>query len=347
VSALLAAAQTRFTLPPGREAVEPPEARGLRRDQVRLLVAGEGAVRHAHFHDLVRFLAPGDLVVVNTSATLAAAVDGLYRDEPVVVHFSHPLRHGTGWVVELRRPDQSGPIREAAAGSVVRLPGGAALTLLEPADTTGRLWRAVVPTPSGVPAYLAGHGRPIGYRYLRGRWPLAAYQTVFAHEPGSAEMPSAGRPFSTRLVTGLATAGITLAPITLHTGVSSLESGEPPLPERYRVPPATARLVNLARANGGRVVAVGTTVTRALETVAEPDGTVVAGAGWTDLVLGPDRPARVVGGLVSGFHPPDASHLLLLEAVAGPELVRLAYQAALAGRYLWHEFGDACLLLPG
>ena len=174
---------------------------------------------------------------------------------------------------------------------------------------------------------------------------MADYQTAFARDPGSAEMPSAGRPFTTR-ITDLATRGVTVAPVTLHTGVSSLEEGEPPLAEWYRVPPTTARLVEQAREVGGRVIAVGTTVTRALESVAGPDATVIPGQGWTELVLGPDRPARVVNGLVTGWHAPGASHLLLLEAVAGPELVAAAYRAALAEGYRWHEFGDSCLLLP-
>jgi S-adenosylmethionine:tRNA ribosyltransferase-isomerase len=159
-------------------------------------------------------------------------------------------------------------------------------------------------------------------------------------------MPSAGRPFTDRLVTDLVTAGVAVAPVTLHTGVSSLEVGEPPLPEPFAVPAATARLVEHTRRHGGRVVAVGTTVTRALETVAAPDGSVSVGAGWTDLVLGPDRPARVVTGLVTGWHEPGASHLHLLEAVAGPELVACAYDVARASGYLWHELGDSALLLP-
>jgi S-adenosylmethionine:tRNA ribosyltransferase-isomerase len=331
-------ASTRFVLPPELSAGEPPEARGLRRDQVRLLVADGTAVWHARFHDIGRFLSPGDLLVVNTSATVPAAVDA----GTVVVHFSTPPDSGTA-VVELRRPDQSGPVRDAVPGTRIALPAGASVTLVGNVPGSERLWRARAELP---PGYLARHGRPIGYGYLRGRWPLAAYQTVFAREPGSAEMPSAGRPFTADLVTDLVAAGITVAPVTLHTGVSSLEGDEPPQPERYRVPAHTARLVNLTREHGGRIVAVGTTVTRALETVARPDGTVPAGKGWTDLVLGPDRPARVVTGLVTGWHEPHASHLLLLEAVAGAELVQRAYDAAIDRRYLWHEFGDSCLLLP-
>jgi S-adenosylmethionine:tRNA ribosyltransferase-isomerase len=290
-------------------------------------------------------------VVVNTSATLPAAVD----TDDVTVHFSTPLDDGR-WVVELRRPDQSGPVRDAGAGDRIGLPQRAVLTLessvswagtgARPARrrTSERLWAAHLSTL--VEPYLRLAGRPIAYGYLRGRWPLSAYQTVFAREPGSAEMPSAGRPFTAELVTELVSAGVSVAPITLHTGVSSLESGESPQPERFRVPAPTARLVNAVRAAGGRVVAVGTTVVRALETVAGQDGRVTAGAGWTDLVLGPSRPARVVDGLVTGLHEPEASHLLLLEAVAGRALVQRAYDAAVSGRYLWHEFGDSCLLLP-
>jgi S-adenosylmethionine:tRNA ribosyltransferase-isomerase len=198
----------------------------------------------------------------------------------------------------------------------------------------------------GVTAYLDRVGRPIRYSYVHHDFGLAAYQTVFAREPGSAEMPSAGRPFTADLVTELISRGIGLAPVLLHTGVSSQEAGEPPQPERFAVPEATARQVNMTRAWGHRVVAVGTTVTRALESAADAGGVVRARRGWTDLVLGPSRPARVVGGLVTGWHAPGASHLQLLESVAGADLVKGAYAAALSGEYRWHEFGDSCLLLP-
>ncbi|WP_322760526.1 S-adenosylmethionine:tRNA ribosyltransferase-isomerase [Frankia sp. Cr2] len=360
-------ARTRFVLPAQASAAMPPEARGLRRDGVRLLVADELGVHHARFADLTGFLEPGDLVVVNTSATLAAAVDG-WRDgrtgagrdgwtaeAAVVVHFS-TARDDDSWVVELRPPGRAtGPVSDAVAGEKVGLPAGGSLTLVGPCSETAhldggvvgnRLWRARVDVEGGVGTFLARHGRPITYGYVTGRWPLESYQTVFAHDPGSAEMPSAGRPFTTELVTSLIAAGVSMAPLTLHTGVSSPQEGEPPLAERFRVPPSTARLVNLTRTAGRRVVAVGTTVTRALETVARPDGTVRAGQGWTDLVLGPERPARVVSGLVTGWHAPGASHLLLLEAVAGADLVGQAYQEAVREHYLWHEFGDSALLLP-
>jgi S-adenosylmethionine:tRNA ribosyltransferase-isomerase len=190
------------------------------------------------------------------------------------------------------------------------------------------------------------HGRPITYDYLPGRWPLDRYQTTFATHPGSAEMPSAGRPFTRTVVQSLTSRGIRVARITLHTGVSSPEAGEAPAPERYNVPQETADLVNLTRQGGGRVIATGTTVTRALETVANTAGSVCAGHGWTHLVLGPSRPVRVIDGLITGWHAPGASHLLLLEAVAGADLVNEAYQQAISAGYLWHEFGDSSLLLP-
>lgn len=329
----------RFALPPGSEASEPPERRGLPRDGVRLLVARPGRVQHLRFSDLPDQLEPGDLVVVNTSATLPAAVGD--------VHVSTQLDDGT-WVVEVRRPDGSGPVRDRAAGEEVALPGGVRLCLCEPYPEPGakRLWRAR-PTPA-VPlaAYLARYGRPISYGYLTARYPLADYQTVYATQPGSAEMASAGRPFTASLVVRLVARGVTLTPVVLHAGVSSPEAHEPPLPERFEVPAATARLVNSARRAGRRVVAVGTTVVRALETAAAPSGLVHPASGWTDLVLGPDRPARAVTGLITGLHAPEASHLLLLEAVAGPGLVRAAYDAAVEQRYLWHEFGDSTLFLP-
>jgi S-adenosylmethionine:tRNA ribosyltransferase-isomerase len=342
-----------FELPRHRSATRPPEARGQRRDEVRLVVARPDDIVHDRFRRLPDHLRPGDLLVVNTSATLPAALDGQRADgRAVVVHVSgrHPDGDGT-WVVELRRPDGSGPTPPSAIGEVIVLPGDSALTVLAPhpgADHEDhpRLWRARLHARRSMTDLMVRHGRPISYDYVTGRWPLATYQPVFARVPGSAEMASAGRPFTPELITDLVANGVAIAPITLHTGVSSLEAEEAPQPEHYRVPDHTARLVELTRRAGGRVVAVGTTVTRALETVVDTDGSARAGQGWTELVLGPDRPARVVTGLITGWHAPGASHLALLEAVAGPVLVRQAYRAALAGDVLWHEFGDSCLFLP-
>jgi S-adenosylmethionine:tRNA ribosyltransferase-isomerase len=337
-----------FVLPVGLEAAEPSPVR----DGVRLLVATANGIRHARFRQFGEFLAEGDLVVVNASATLAAAVDGVRAGTPVEVHFSAELDDGA-WVVEVRPAGVStGPAAGLRPGEPIGLADGLTLVLDGPRPAgQDRLWRAELTSgqsrvEGGAAAFLARHGRPIRYAYVPRAWPLAEYQTVFGREPGSAEMPSAGRPFTAEVVTDLVTRGVALAPIVLHTGVSSQEPGEPPQPERFRVSEATARLVNATRAAGGRVIAVGTTVTRALESAAAPDGTVRARSGWTDLVLGPERPARVVNGLVTGWHAPGASHLALLTAVAGPDLVGRAYAEALRLGYLWHEFGDSCLLLP-
>jgi S-adenosylmethionine:tRNA ribosyltransferase-isomerase len=327
-----------------RPATEPPEVRGRGRDDVRLLVAGPDGTTEATFRDLPRFLRPGDLLVVNDSATLPAAVDGIRDREPVTVHFATALDDGA-WVVEVRpaAPDATGPLPGARAGDRVDLPAGAGLTLdaAYPGPTArhSRLWRGTVAVEAPVERYLERHGRPISYAYVPRRWPLTAYQTVFATKPGSAEMPSAARPFTTELVTRLVTYGVAVAPVTLHTGVSSQQAGEPPLPERFEVPATTTALVEHTRRRGRRVIAVGTTVTRALET-----GT---SGGWTDLVLGPERPARVVDGIVSGWHDRGASHLRLLEAVAGRAVVAAAYERAEALGYLMHEFGDSALLLRG
>ena len=352
----MAASTLDFELPPAAEATMPPEARGLRRDQVRLLVARAATdITHTRFTHLADHLSPGDLVVVNDSATLPAAVDGKrVSGAPVTVHFSGPLpgdRDFPVWVVELRPgPRADGPIDDAHAGDHVSLPGKARLTLLgsypDGRRHSPRLWAAHLDGIPDLLAYLGAHGRPITYAYVDRPWPLSSYQTVFATKPGSAEMPSAGRPFTPSVLRDLVRRGVFVATVTLHTGVSSPEAGEPPIPERYDVPAATADLVNLTRSRGRRVVAVGTTVTRALETVASPDGVVHAGSGVTDLVLGRDRRARVVTGLVTGWHAPGATHLSLLQAVAGDELVERAYAEAVSNGYLWHEFGDSCVLLP-
>ena len=338
----------RFTLPPDSEADAPPERRGLSRDGVRLLVARPDAMAHKHFRDLPGEVEPGDLVVVNTSATLPAAVDATREDgSHAPVHVSTPLDNGD-WVVEIRLRDASGPDQTVREGEKFDLPGGVVLRLAEPYPdpSATRLWRATVSPAIPAQHYLPAHGRPIGYGYLAGRFPLGDYQTVYATEPGSAEMASAGRPFTEPLLVRLMAHGVIVAPIVLHAGVSSPELHEPPTAERFLVPAATARLVDVVRAAGQRVVAVGTTVVRALESAAAPGGSMRPAGGWTDLVLGPDRPARVVSGLVTGLHAPEASHLSLLEAVAGAGLVKAAYDAAVDHHYLWHEFGDSTVFLP-
>jgi S-adenosylmethionine:tRNA ribosyltransferase-isomerase len=333
-----------FTLPAELEAHEPPEARGLARDRVRLLVGrrADGSVSHHRFTELPGLLRPGDVLVVNTSATVPAAVG--VAGSSLAVHFSTELPCGS-WLVELRRDNGKAtePYSGGAAGESYPLLGGATVTLLEP-YSRGRLWVAGVDVP--VLPYLTTFGSPIRYSYVRQRWPLSFYQTVFGSIPGSAEMPSAARPFTDRLVSRLVSAGVQFAPVLLHTGVASPEAHERPYAERFEVSAQTARVVNETRRAGGRVVAVGTTAVRALETAAGPDGVVRPAAGWTELIVTPERGVRVVDGLLTGFHEPRASHLDMLTAVAGRHLLSRCYTEAIAAGYLWHEFGDVNLLLP-
>jgi S-adenosylmethionine:tRNA ribosyltransferase-isomerase len=325
-----------FELTPANEASAPP----AERDEVRLLVAQRGRpLVHDMFRGLPAHLRAGDLLVVNTSATLPAALPAGEVD----VHLSTPVPgDDERWVVELRR---CGARHRGRAGQILELPGGGCAELLAPYLSPGRLWIAALDLPLPLQDYLAEHGRPIAYAHLAEPRPLEDLQTVFANEPGSAEMPSAGRPFSQRVLDDLFARGVQVAPLTLHTGVSSLELGERPYPERYRVPALTASRVNAHRAAGGRVIAVGTTVVRALETVATPGGDVAPGAGWTSVVVTPERGVRAVDGLLTGWHEPDASHLLMLEAVGGRELIERSYAAALGAGYRWHEFGDTHLIL--
>ncbi|MFR0356517.1 S-adenosylmethionine:tRNA ribosyltransferase-isomerase [Streptomyces sediminimaris] len=337
---------------------------GLDRDAVRLLVSRGTEVSHHAFRDLPRLLRAGDLLVVNTSSTLAAAVDGRVGHARVVVHFSTRGDDGR-WAVELRAPDGAGTTRPlgeqgargaarsggcGAAGTRVRLPGGVRLVLEEPLSAGADRLRWAYVSGADVLGMLREYGRPIRYAYTERDQPLSVHQTVFAlpspDGTGSAEMPSAARPFTARLVTELVSRGVQFAPVTLHTGVASVEAHEPPYPERFSVPRASARLINAAKADGRGVLAVGTTAVRAVESAAGSDGVVRAREGWTDLVVTPERGVRVVDGLLTGLHEPEASHLLMLEAIAGRAAVDRSYQEALRGLYLWHEFGDVHLILP-
>jgi S-adenosylmethionine:tRNA ribosyltransferase-isomerase len=278
-------------------------------------------------------------LVANDSATLPAALVARRADgSEVRLHLSTLLPSGL-WVVEPRKT-------AAAPDEVLALPGGATATLLTPHADSLRLWEARLDLPAPVVDYLGRWGRPISYPYVTGTWPIDLYQTIYAREPGSAEMPSAGRAFSPDVLEALAQKGVGFVTLTLHAGVASLEEHEAPYEESYVVPPATAEAVRATSAAGGRVVAVGTTVVRALESAVDDRGRLIANRGWTNLVVTPERGVRVVDGLLTGFHEPKASHLAMLEAIAGQSHLERAYRAALEGSYLWHEFGDLHLILP-
>jgi S-adenosylmethionine:tRNA ribosyltransferase-isomerase len=340
-----------FELPPELEAPAPPESRGMTRDAVRMLVArkSDGSLVHGHFSELPRHLNEGDLVVINTSGTLAAEVDGTGPDGEVLqIHLSTQLPAGL-WTVEVRCDGQA--FLGAVAGWVITLAGGGHISLLTPyspgpGGVGVRLWVSLLETPDPVHTYLARFGRPIRYGHVRGSYPISAYQNVYATEPGSAEMPSAGRPFTPEVLTRLVAKGVGVAPLLLHTGVASLEANEPPYAEYFKVTSATAHRVNDTRRRGGHVIGIGTTVVRALESVVDDHGRVHPGEGWTETVVSPERSVRSIDGFLTGWHEPEASHLAMLEAIAGRDLLEASYAAALEGGYLWHEFGDVHLILP-
>jgi S-adenosylmethionine:tRNA ribosyltransferase-isomerase len=399
-----------FALPAQLEAREPAEERGSGRDDVRMLVSelATGRVTDTHFRALPQFLRRGDLVVLNTSATLPAALRAWRADgSEIALHWSSPLppvrpasggRRAAGGggemdgasdeplaevsdatnhghtrvasqseehalplaarrvplaqpaVVELRAKGGQtrlsilrgdAPIHE---NEVLTLAGGGGVTILSPYRDSQRLWIARLELDLPVVDYLRRWGRPIRYSYIERPFPISAYQTVYARSEGSAEMPSAGRAFTRSMLACLRHSGVGLAKLVLHTGVASLESHEKPYEEWYEVPAATAEKVRRAKTAGGRVIAVGTTVVRALESSVDKRGQVIASSGWTDLVITPERGVRVVTGLLTGLHEPKATHLDMLQSIAGRETLERAYEVALEREYLWHEFGDLHLI---
>lgn len=353
-----------FELPTELEAGEPPEERGLARDEVRLMVSyrADNRVMHTQFRELPDFLEAGDLLVINTSGTMNAALHATHNDgTPFELHLSTHLPADM-WIVEVRQHGEAGtlPFYDAKAGETLQMPGRATVTLHVPyssdriskplagknAQTRARLWIATLQLPYPLQDYLSRYGFPIRYSYVKQEWPLSYYQTVYATEIGSAEMPSAGRAFTSELITRLIAHGVQVAPLILHTGVASLEDHEPPYEEYYRVPLETARRINVTHQAGKRVIAVGTTVVRALETVTDSEGAAHPGEGWTRLVVTPQRGIRAVNAMLTGLHEPRASHLSMLEALAGLEHLKVTYAEALREHYLWHEFGDLHLILP-
>lgn len=337
-----------FERPAELAAVRPAEADGRPRDEGRLLVSRTEGHEHRRFQELADFLQPGDLLVVNRSATLPAGLPAESENgEPFILNLSTHYG-GDLWLAEPRFSLAApGPLPWLAPGLAVRV-AGADARFVAPYPGLNRLWFVRLPEAF---ALMARAGRPIRYGYVDGEYDLAVYQTLFAAYPGSAEMPSAAYPFTRRVVDDLERRGVQIASIVLHTGVSSLEveseevERHPLYPEPYCVPQATAEAVNAARRAERRVIALGTTVVRALESAW--DGCRVRpSSGFSRLYVHPGRPPQVAGGLLTGLHDPSTSHLAMLYALAGPELIRSAYAEAVREGYLWHEFGDSHLILP-
>ncbi len=349
---ITAAEHLAFTLPDHLACPLPTELRGIARDEVGLLVTtGSGAVEHTRFRNLSDYLLPGDVLVVNQSATLPAAFSiSLPGGLEGRVHFSTPVSENE-WLAEIRQVKGNRTIRwnEGRENMIIPLPGATGIQLIRKFyqdRSLIHLWVVRFNSHQDMRSYMHEFGAPIQYENLNRTYPLDYYQTHFSLYPGSAEMPSAARGFTPRLMKELKKKNILLAPILLHTGVSSLEENEPPYPEFFRIDSQAARTINRARCSGRRIIAVGTTSMRAIESTADDQGCVIPMQGHTNLYIKPGYRPRAVNGLLTGFHEPKASHLYMLQAIAGLEHLELAYSHALDQEYYWHQFGDLHLILP-
>ncbi len=343
-----------FKLPPELSAKDPPERRGIARDQVRLMVIDRATARleHTRFDKLGEFLRPGDLLVFNSSRTLPASLSGCgapagpCMQVRLAEHLPDDL--WLALLLCLKGDPFSCGLR---SGMQIDFGQGLTGTVYDCDQNIPRLWKIRF-SKSGIDLVelLYRLGEPIRYEYVSAPWDLDYYQTVYAKEPGSAEMPSAGRAFTWKLLFGLKRRGVETAYVVLHTGLSSymddeLDAQYPASEEEYLVSEAAAEKINLTHQKGGRVIAVGTTVVRALETVAHLPGKVHPRHGYTRLHITSDHPLRAVDGLLTGLHEPEASHLDLLTAFLPVEIVREAYEEAVGRGYLWHEFGDLNLIV--
>lgn len=323
-----------------RNATVPPERRGIARDAVRMLVTtrADRAHVHAHFTELPLHVRAGDVLVVNNSATVPAALDARRANgESIRLHVATAIDSRL-WLAEPRGA-------AVLLGEELELPGGGSAALIAPVEPEyPRVWYAWFQLPSPMYEYLARYGEPIRYGYVTERFPLSDYQTIFAREPGSSEMASAARPFTPRIVHALQERGVEIVSVTLHCGVASFEAPERPAMERFSVPFETADAVNRARNEGRRVIAIGTTVLRAMES-AESGGAVHAASGWTDLVIDQNHRVQTVDGMLTGFHDTAATHQWILRAFLDRDLLAEAYAEAAAAEYLQHEFGDVHLII--
>jgi S-adenosylmethionine:tRNA ribosyltransferase-isomerase len=339
----------KFELPPDLEAHQPPEMRGLRRDQVRLLVLPrfEGEPDHTDFSALGDFLRAGDLLVVNNSRTLPALLHA--RDETgheVEVRLAH-RRSEDLWDALLLQ----GRSHVGRAGMHLDFGQGLSAQVSGTDPDLPFLWQVQFDQCCAeLLDMIYRLGLPIRYDYVPNALPLDLYQTVYAGQPGSVEMVSAGRPFTWELLLRLERQGVDLASLSLHTGLSSsrdeaIDATYPNYEEEFDLPESTAQAINACHLRGGRVIAVGTTVVRTLETVAKGDGRVFPTHGWTRLHIAANHRLRTVDALLTGLHEPESSHLDLLSAFVPPARLKAAYLDAIERCYLWHEFGDMNLII--
>jgi len=345
-----------FHLPSALNADRPPERRGLARDRVRLLVLDRytGNVTHTRFDGIAEYFEPGDLLVFNSSRTLPATLAGRlgHSRSAVEVRLTELLPDGTWLALLLLQPAILRGKDVLTKG--LRLDFGRELSceVLEQDQRIPRLWKLRF-SKSGTEFLDSVYriGQPVRYRYLSAPWRLSYYQNVYALQPGAAEMPSAGRAFTWRLLLQLRHRGVETAAITLHAGLSSyldndLDRQHLASEEEYWISEEAVAKIRRAKDSGRRIVAIGTTVVRALESIAaESGGEVRACHQYTQLRVTADYRLQIVSGLLTGLHEPEASHLDLLAAFVAPGMIYTAYNEAIEQRYLWHEFGDLNLIL--
>jgi S-adenosylmethionine:tRNA ribosyltransferase-isomerase len=345
---------TPFTLPRELSASEPPEEReSSSRSDVKLLVLNraDGQVRHSKFGALREYLRPGDLLVFNSSRTLPASLTGidLRTGNRIEVRLAERLPDGS-WLALLL--SKEGKIFECEPHQEMEIGFSDELTcVVRSNDPRGLpLWKVWF-SLSGARLMNAIYkiGLPVRYEHVPQPWSLDRYQNVYANQPGSAEMPSAGRAFTWGHLFDLKKAGIDSVSVVLHTGLSSymddeLDSKLPISEEEYIVELEVAEKINNVRLNGGRIIAIGTTVVRTLESSARK-GKVVPGHSYTRLRITPRYSLQTVDGLLTGLHEPQASHFDLLQAFLARDKILRAYEEAIARGYLWHEFGDLNLIL--
>jgi S-adenosylmethionine:tRNA ribosyltransferase-isomerase len=346
----------RFNLPAELNADRPPERRGLTRDRVRLLVLGRdtGKVTHTRFDRIAQFLHPGDLLVFNSSRTLPATLTGRLRHsrQTVEVRLAELLPDGTWLALLLVAPPPFNGQDVPRKGLRLDFGQGLGGEVLEQDQRIPRLWKLrFSKTGTEFLDLVYRVGQPVRYRYLSAPWRLGYYQNIYALQPGAAEMPSAGRAFTWKLLLQLRSRGIESASITLHTGLSSyldndVDRQHLASEEEYWISEQAADKIRRAKTSGRRIVAVGTTVVRALESVAADSGGEVKPCHqYTRLQITAQSHLQAVNGLLTGLHEPEASHLDLLAAFVSPSTIYAAYSEAIQQRYLWHEFGDLNLIL--
>lgn len=333
-----------FYLPSKLNASYPPEKRGIRRDQVRMMVLNRetGERKHDHFLQLTSYLQPGDMIILNNSRTIPASLQarwesGSYeQDEKVEVRLARRLNHDSWEALILAnsvKADDKLIFSSDLFASVTKANEDSPVSTIQFSKKGADLLNIIYSI-----------GEPIRYEYINHPWSLNYYQTVFASHPGSVEMPSAGRAFSWELLLNLRQKGIQIEFLQLHTGLSYFEERHnSPTDnfEEYFISEETMERIIRTKNSGKRIVACGTTVVRAIESAAR-SGSL---SGWTNLYIHPNSSLKLVDGIITGFHEPQASHLDMLTAFVSENYLYEAYQEAIQYSYLWHEFGDMNLIL--